>query len=1439
MKSPANPRSARRLLCSIAFGALLLPVFEAQAQDVPSNRPLLVNQSGAKPNLMIALDNSGSMAYPFHESYSLQFTNNAANPILQCGGVNTFARTSSNGDVLNGRFDPLRPAGQRCFRTNAAPNADGSPNFGAGAFFVADTVAVPVINPTTGTALNANNNFAAMRSSDVNPVYYNPGTTYTARLGPDYTELTRPAGISFVSNQGTHNTTASFYRVWRNAADGALYAINTQKPAPVAPAWLPGTNVYNLNTMWAFPTHLEHNATDAATPSFTYAWCRDTAGALTVERDPQGQEVGCSSVQNVTVFPPGNPAAAGNTITLPPGHQRTDCGTAATTCTNALEITNILNWYFWYSTRQLATSTAIGQSLASTVFQDELRIGYLPINDFTLPNGTAGGNTNLAIPRNPAVDNTAPTVLRGVRTLQGGTASNTQLYNFLNNVQSRGGTPLHNAVTVVGQYYSVPADAVENPWSTNPAAVASASNPEMTCRRSFNLLFSDGGWNFAPAAGADLDNTNGPEFTRTRADGSTDNFQYQRTGDNSLTGRLQYTPFPSTGTGGLADLTADYFWHRDLRGTLANEVLTRPGQPTFWQNMTTYTVGYLIRPTGEVTGTGLSFAQINQYRTQYALSGYAAATKPTWPVGNLLTSNNQTRVDDFVHAGYTGGGRSFSARTSGDVRRIFDTIIAEILSASGQDAGVSVNSNGGDNSTLAGRLKYEVSYATLDNSGDVLARRLAADGRETGETAWSANQRLQLRALSTRQVFTMSGNPPTTSGGTSTIDPTEFNGTFSSLPTDVRDALATGPSATRIPNGANFINYLRGDNTALDSDGLLFRQRVSRLAAMVNPPAVFMGGGRDFAYDLDSSGGVDGRGSYVNFTNRKRGFPRSLFVATNSGEMHAFESETGDELAAFRPRRSLVRMLNFAAEPYNFQYVLDGPISELDIFDRRKAVRDGLLDSDDEWKAWRHLGAGTGGRGEKVVYAVNSPINPGNTPNRTPSRQDFLWETGPDQINTRDGGDVTLGFMSNPVRGGQTEILGQTEETRGRWIVAVNNGHYNGETGGEKSGLVVLDAITGEVIRTIPLPTGYSAGAGLSGVTLVRSYGTNTRVVAAYAGDANGQLWKFNLEGRPDQWGVHHNEPLFTVPGNRPIYGHPAWQAHEAGGFIVVFATGIMLKDEHLDDLNQQSIYGIWDRQNLDGTLLNNETFAPVTEGQLEERTFIPASVRNRDGFSFYAIQGNQINWETQRGWYIRMNNIAGSGLEGERSVADVQNFGRSVIITSTVLRPPPEGEMCTVAALPSNYVYVVNAQEASPNLSRSFDVNGDGTLDAFDSNTDGRTDAGYAVAFVPGGGFSRGVSVTRFRTRADGTPLPDDPATDVGDPSDPQTALSEAERREYGADEASGESYIPPPGGRPVCRTNRGVVLGTGEAPLGTGVYCPTTGWNRTQFQLSSPPRN
>jgi type IV pilus assembly protein PilY1 len=1426
MKHPSESKVTSTLLLAVTLGATLLVTSQAWAQ--PANRPLLTNQSGAKPNLMVALDNSGSMAFTYHESYAINDEGNVQ--MRRCPSPFSNSASSTLSVFNAGRDGPAiyshSTGTYTCFQRTATGQAQ-----------VRTNVSIQYV-PQAFIS-----NWDAQRSAAFNPVYYDPRVRYLPRVNGDGLPRTPvDPNVVFVSNQ---NSTGFQYNVFqRNVVPfdyrvyHSFYAPGTINFQGVPNNAAPGghTSRYNLDYsgILRIPQHTGYAAADAATPAFSYAYCPDP-----ITSDPPS----CRQLTRVNVV---FGAATNYTIVTP--HNRSDC--TGNTCTNAQEVANILNWYRWYSNRQLATSTAIGLALADVApdgqrnipskFDGQLRIGYMPINDTTIPNGGLGGNTNLALVNPPGSPASVPTISRGVRTLERGSTANTQVFDWLHNILSRGGTPLHNSIERAADYYMRRNGVTENAWLTGPAGDV-ADDSEKSCRRSFNLLFSDGGWTGAPTApspaGPDYDNLVGPVIEKRNPITNVleDSLQYNPTGINTVAGRLKYTPFPSTGTGGLADITARYFWRVDMRpgNTVAayNNVQTRAGQPAFWQNMATYTVGYQIRPTGNVTGTGLTFEQIDQYRTQYVLSGYAAALpKPTWPTGDLLAANNQTRVDDFIHAGYTGGARSFSAQTADDVKGIFNTILAEILSASGRDAGVSVSS-GGDSSTLAGQLKYTVSYRTMDNSGNILARALDSQGNETGVTAWSAEQLMPSPA--TRSVFTMHD----------TNQPVSFSGAFTGLPTDVQNALKQGPDANRVPNDDSFVNYLRGDNTELDAQGALFRQRTSKIAAMVNPPSVLMGFARDYGYDdVADGGGVDGWDSYFQYSGRKLGYSSSLFVATNAGVMHSFDAATGTEQAAFMPRRSLKRMLAFADEPYNFEYVLDGPVTQNDVFNRRFATQNALPVAD-QWRAWRHIGVGTGGRGEQLVYAVNSPIKPGANPNRVPDMQDFLWETGPDIVNTADGDDVTLGYIANSARSGQTEdFANQTNSQRGRWIVAVNNGHYNGVADGEKAGLVVLDALTGDVVRTIPLPAGYSAGRGLSGVTLLRNYELHGRVVAAYAGDANGQLWRFNLSGAPSSWHVEHGRPLFTVPGNRPIFGHPAWQYKSGGpqnGFMVVFATGIMLEEGDLDDQGPQTIYGIWDRMDTNGTMVGGP-FTEVLPAELQQQQVLPAGTA-RGSVTYFGITDNQIDWDTQRGWFMRMEHVgapANDPRTGERSIADVINIGKSVVITSTVLRRATNGEMCTISDLPANYVYILNAETASSARSRSFDVTGDTRLDPF------------AVAYIPSGGFTRGISVSSFQSLADGTrrvtgvvgaPMSaSDPFVQPVVHNSDGTPTSEpllGQDGNVGLDGEDKEGGDPTNGSK--CRNMRAIIIGTETESLQGGVACPTTGWSRTQFQLSAPPTN
>jgi type IV pilus assembly protein PilY1 len=500
------------------------------------------------------------------------------------------------------------------------------------------------------------------------------------------------------------------------------------------------------------------------------------------------------------------------------------------------------------------------------------------------------------------------------------------------------------------------------------------------------------------------------------------------------------------------------------------------------------------------------------------------------------------------------------------------------------------------------------------------------------------------------------------------------------------------------------------------------------------------------------------------------------------------------------PRRSLKRMLDYANPAYEFEYVLDGPISEHDLY-----VKDPV---DDTTVAWQHMAIGTGGRGEQLVYAVRAPLKGStadSTANRTPEMDDFAWETGPDNINNT---DVTMGYITTPARSGQT--------VGGDWVVILPSGHYNGVTDDKKHGLIVLDANDGKLLKNIPLPDSAQTGRGLGGITLIRK---EKKIVGAYAGDANGNLWRFDLRGNKSTWKVaYDNEPIFTTDDNRPIYGAPAWQEHPEGGTIVVVATGILLEDDDIGDTDKnEAVYGIWDP-----TKVGEDDEAGFTKRQsskLVEQTVTGSATTAGIG-QYYRISENPVDWTKDHGWTLKLGYLD----KGERNLDQVQNFGATVFFTTSAITESTDKdvEVCKASDLPVNTLYLLDALTGS--LSKngtSFDI-----VDEDDAiGSDGRGD-GFVVARVASGGFSRGVVLPPvFKT-----PEPPPGCTGAACIVDPPDSL----RLVLDGTGVHGEDTPDAP-----C-DSFGSDGALGSADGSTGPIkdnCPKAkAWSRTQYQLSSP---
>lgn len=1217
----------------LAVGLVLIGINSATtfAATSASQTPLYSAVPGAKPNIMLALDNSGSMAFEYPDSYAVT---------------------------------------DKC----TDPSNRGSSCYGLYGWF-------------------------SMRSSDVNRQYYNPSSTYHPRVDADGKPQTNP--LTFVDNQASGSFNFDLYNA---PADNNL-----------------------------IPLYTEYQGTASSSAKFTYVRCKNGD---------------CSSSSNRTQIDitPTGPAS----IPLPSGHARTDCGSNATSCTQKQELQNILNWYYWYRSRSLAVGTAVGQALQG--YENKFRIGYLQYNVTKYNYDWRGNFTKYS-------GSTASSIVRGVRYFRDDTTNaafkwKSELYTWLYGIIPAGGTPSHQAVSLAADYYSGTntyansSDArgkFGNPWKNDPTSTSAESNTQdLSCRRSFAIVLSDGAWNSNTSknAGTQYASTDGAKNFSGTPRGISMTLKYSPDGatgwnDSVLAKRLKardlYIPYSDNKASsyGLADLTADLFWNRDFSSILDNNVPPLDGQhnPTFWQNMTTYTIGWGLTPSGDVNqdSSRLTWAQINAYNNDW-LSGKTSVTQPKWATGNLnTTSSDERRVDDFIRAGFTGGGRAYSVYSGDDVRRALDNALSSMV-GSGNDAGVAVSGNSSEFQTLENQFKYTTEYQTADNSGDIKAFQLNANGGylnvdSSGNpvVAWSANAKMP--AVSSRKIFALSNydpNLPTTA----TRVTMGYNNTLSQLPTDFQTLFNS--NGQQDPSKTNFIRYLLGEDPQADKDGTVYRVRKQPIGASVNSPPVFVGGRINMGYD--TIGSVNGGNTYANYRTLKTTLPPTIFAATNNGKVHVIDASktaasAGTELAEFMPKGSMAAQVDLASPAFRFRYTLDGPLVEHDIYGGAVAGQTG----------WRQLVFGTGGRAGPFMYGLQSPMN---ATDRQPVADNFLWE-----VNAQTDGYGDMGNITNNPTAGQLDD--------GTWVMLSTTGHY--PAAGKNVGLYVVEALTGKLKKFIPLPAGYGTDAaggnrGIGGVVAVRD--TTRRIVAAYAGDANGNLWRFDL--RTSKFVVSYGKPLFTTPEGKkqPIYATPTWQVHPGNssscsistttqcGAIVVIGTGILLDEDDLaKPATRQAIYGIWDQTPIGGD--DKPSLATISVSNLVEQTIDLASSKKGTGLEankdFYQVSSNAVDWKTKLGWYVKLGVIPYTGVmdNGERVVGDLSNLGSSVLITSFLPEDRNLGiESCTATGSLPNIIYALDALTGKNKFSYDVDANG-----SFDF---------YSIVMISAGGFTRGTVSSR-----------------------------------------------------------------------------------------------
>ncbi len=274
----------------------------------------------------------------------------------------------------------------------------------------------------------------------------------------------------------------------------------------------------------------------------------------------------------------------------------------------------------------------------------------------------------------------------------------------------------------------------------------------------------------------------------------------------------------------------------------------------------------------------------------------------------------------------------------------------------------------------------------------------------------------------------------------------------------------------------------------------------------------------------------------------------------------------------------------------------------------------------------------------------------------------------------------------------------------GQWAVVVANGYLSASG---VASLYVLDVQTGAVIRELAVPD-FDAN-GLSSPTVIDADGDGY-VDVAYAGDLNGNLWKFDLgAANPATWSVAYGgSPLFqtalTGGVRQAITTAPEVGRHSNGGVMVYIGTGRLLNDDDSIDKTTQAVYGIWDNDWAAGIPIS---IAQLRTQQLKGATHV-------SGGAVRVATANYPDWlGGHRGWMTPTEIAAATALDqGERVLQDISLRDNRISFLS--INP--------TVGTGANWFIQLNAMTGGAPTKTIIDVNSDAVLDVQD-NVDGNGD--------------------------------------------------------------------------------------------------------------------
>lgn len=828
------------------------------------------------------------------------------------------------------------------------------------------------------------------------------------------------------------------------------------------------------------------------------------------------------------------------------------------------------------------------------------------------------------------------------------------LFNWLSRFPALGGTYLLKAANNAGKYFQGTVN-INHPYAEDPQIL---DGSHYACRRSVHLMMTDGSW--CGDTSTDYSGIGDTNSTATSVplgpDGST-NYSWTPS-----------FPFRDKQSTNLADI-AFYYWSKDLQTGIDNKLsplireastntdlaakkseewFNPKNDPATWQHLNTYSVGLglsgsLISPYpnwGGNTFSGDYDKLVAGTSCPTSTTGSSAASRYCWP----YTANGEScagyvastpsKVYDLWHAAISGRGKFFGTESAADLVDAFNSILHEVADESMTAAALAANSTGLQTSTLL----YQAQFDPSDWSGHFYAKPINPTTGVPLASAWDAASLIP--TASDRKIFTYDGSIGVSFASCASLSSTQ-QAALNSTDNRCTDRL----------------NWLRG--TTIND----FRARKNTvLGDIVNSDPYFVKN-TDFGFTSLPSG-TAGQSTYATYVANNLNRTPMVYVGANDGMLHGFQADTGQtnsgkEIFAYVPAGVYDQLSALTSPDYNHRYFVDsGP-----------KASDAYLSG-----AWKTVLVGGLGKGGKTVYAldVTDPTNFDQTK--------VMWEF-PNSANLLADSTITtdLGYTFS-----QPQIGLLRDGTNVIWAAIFGNG-YNSPSG--KAFLYVVNLSNGSLIKKIA--TNNETSNGLSTPYLLDADGDKI-IDSVYAGDLQGNLWKFDLSANNSSaWGLGNGgSPLFTAINSsnqrQPITSSPLAGGHPDGGFLVYFGTGSYITTTDASNTNGQTFYGIWDKPSTSGTVLRSA---------LQSQTIVTTTTAF--GSTIRLTTSNSVDWSTKRGWYLDLS-------VGERvNSAPLIKYGR-VIFATTI----PHSDPCESGG--TTWLNEIDLVTGGAPINSSFDLNND-----------------------------------------------------------------------------------------------------------------------------------